>query len=130
MAGNSRSIVRMAAVFTYSPSTLIVDRHGNHSAAASWQCNEKLLLLKKSHAVHSDTLSPKAAASLRHDGVSSVRTRSADAGKTIVVLFVVVCAPARLHTAYFCLCFLGLLHTSGISLHRRCIVQSCVFMKG
>lgn len=61
-------------------------------------------MLKKSHAVHSDTLSPKAAASARHDGVSSVRSRSADAGKTIVVLFVVVCSLPRLHTAYFCIC--------------------------
>lgn len=29
---------------------------------------------------------PKAAASVRHSGVSSIRSRSADAGKTIVVL--------------------------------------------
>ncbi len=75
------------------------------------------LVVKKSHAVHSDTLSPKAAASVRHDGVSSVRSRSADAGKTIVVLFVVVCPlPPRLHTAYFLplwhSAFWGLVHTS------------------
>lgn len=69
------------------------------------------MLLKKSHAVRSDTLSPKAAASVRHDGVGPVRSGSADAGKTIVVLFVVVCALARRHTqsifASVTQCFFG-----------------------
>lgn len=71
--------------------------------------------MKKSHAVRGDTLFlPTAAASLRHDGVGSVRCRSADAGKTIVVLFVVICAPSGLQLDPFFVAsvmqrFLGLL---------------------
>lgn len=81
---------------------MIVDRHGYHSDLVATAAARISLVIKKSHAVHSDTLSPKAAASVRHDGVSSIRSRSADAGKTIVVLFVVVCPlPPRLHTVYF-----------------------------
>lgn len=69
----------------------------------SWLCSEDLLLLR-SHMQHTvDTLSPKASASARRAEVSSLCCRSADAGKTVVVLFV-ACALIRLRTAYFCLC--------------------------
>lgn len=90
---NSRSIVLMAAVFTYSPSTSIVRSpwlpfwcSGRHGCAARISCCEEVTC-----SAHSDTLSLKAAASVRHGGVNSARCRSADAGKTIVVLFVVAC---------------------------------------
>lgn len=83
---------------------MIVDRHGYLSDPATTAVQQGSIVVKKSHAVHSDRLSPKAAASVRHDGVGSVRSRSADVGKTIVVLFVVVCPLPGLRTAYFCLC--------------------------
>lgn len=60
--------------------------------------------------------SPKAAASVKRGGVSPVRARSADAGKTIVVLFVDVCAVPRLHSSLFFATvtqyFSGMIHTS------------------
>lgn len=74
--------------------------------------------------MHSDTLSPKAAASVRHDGVSSVRTRSADAGKTSVVLFVVVCDLPRLHSACFSLCDAVLF---GAGSHKCCFYRSFLY---
>lgn len=108
MAANSRSIVLTAAVFTYSPSTLIVDRHGYHSDVVAAAVQRGSHVVKKSHAARSNRLSLKAAASVRHDGVSSFRSRSADAGKTIVVLFVVAC----LFFASVTQGYLVLVHTS------------------
>lgn len=65
-------------------STLIVDRHGYHSDVVATAVQRGSHVVKKSHAVHSDTLSVKAGAPVRHDGVSSIRSMSADGGKTIV----------------------------------------------
>lgn len=62
------------------------------------------LLLLKSHAAAVTHFPPNAGAPARHSGVNSVRTGSADAGKTIVFYFLLSDALARLHSAYFFAC--------------------------
>ena len=91
----------MASVSTYSLSTFIVGRHGYHSEPLATAEPQGSLVVKKSHAAHSHTLSVKAAASVRHVRVNSARSRSADASKTIVVLFVVCPLMRRRDTVLF-----------------------------
>lgn len=105
----------MAAVFTYSASTLIVGRHGYHPELAATAALRGSLVVKKSHAALGDTLSPKAAASVRHGGVSSIRYGSADAGKNNCC-FVCCCSSSTQAAHSLCAsvtqCFLGLVHIS------------------
>lgn len=106
----------MAAVFTYSPSTLIVGRHGNHSDAGAHDCASRISCLEVTcvrTVIHFLHRLPFLQSMLV---VSSIRTGSADGGKTIVGLFcccfmscpgctqpILVCVTQR---------FLGLFHTS------------------
>lgn len=81
-------------------STLIVDRRGYRwDAGARLLCGAPVLL--KSHAAAVTHFPPNAGAPARHSGVNSVRTGSADAGKTIVSCLLLSDTLARLHSAYF-----------------------------
>lgn len=92
MAANSRSIVLSHAVFTYSPSTLIVNLHGYHSDPAAAAARPGPLVVKESHAAHSDTLSPKSCSlsEARWGQLFLFCCGSADASQTIVVLLLFV----------------------------------------
>ena len=94
----------MLIQYSLSPfSTFIVDCHGYHFELVATAVLQGSLVVKKSHAAHSNTLSPKAASSVRDVGVRSARCGSADASTTIIVLFA-VCPLTRLHTAAHCFC--------------------------
>lgn len=82
------------------------------------------LVVKKSHVAHSNTLSPKAASSLRDVGVALVCCGSADARQTIIVLFA-VCPLTRLHIANYCFCDTALLRV-GFRSVSRLMVFMCV----
>lgn len=93
------------------PSTfLIAGRHGYHSDALMGRlCSEDLLLLRSHMRCPVTHFSSKGCCfSGRHAGVGSARCGSADAGKTIVVLFVVVCAPALPSHSLIFFCFVHL----------------------
>lgn len=110
MTGNSRPIVPRAAVFAYSPVHFF-------DSGSPWLpfwctgrlCSEDLLLLRSHMRCPVTHFSSKGCCfSGRHAGVGSARCGSADAGKTIVVLFVVVCAPALPSHSLIFFCFVHL----------------------
>lgn len=79
---------------------LIVGRHGYHSEPAATAVRGGSLVVKKSHAVCSDTLfsfpPPKAPAPARHHGFGSGQLMPA---KQLLFCFVVVCPLFGLHAA-------------------------------